>query len=208
MKNKMKILKITPDPENPRVIEEHSLKGLQESIKGYGDLSSLVCNKRTGQWVCGHQRNKAITKLFPGHKIVEKKKVVVNGETEWEGEILTKDNKPTGIRVRIVDKDIEWQKTANLLANDQRIQGSYDYKKLELVLEKYPSKSYEKYEMRDLLVYAEEPEQKHPKPVNFKKQDPKWTHKISIYCTQDSYEETAEAVKNHIKESDEVQVMF
>ena len=107
---KNEIIKIKPDKENPRGIDDSALEQLKESISDFGDLGGLVCNKRTGEWVCGHQRNKALDKLFPGHKVAQGKEIMVNGEKEWQGEILTKDDKKTGFNVRIVDKDKEWQK--------------------------------------------------------------------------------------------------
>ena len=87
---------------------------------------------------CGHQRNKVLNKKFPNHKIVKTKSIIVNGEKEWEGQVLDKNDHPTGFHVRIVNKPIEWQKMANIIANDNRIAGQYDYNKLRAVIEKYP----------------------------------------------------------------------
>ena len=186
-------IKIKADKENPRNIAPESLDKLKESISDFGDLAGLVCNKRTGEWVCGHQRNKALNKLFPGHKIIQGKEVMVNGDKEWEGEVVTKDGKKTGFKVRIVDKDVEWQKMANIIANDQRIQGTYDIEKLETVLKKYDSPMIEKYDLPTLKIYADDIAKEQPEKEH-EGSDKGWTHTITIKCTAQSYEVAHKAI--------------
>jgi hypothetical protein len=46
-------------PYNPRTINEHDFKALCRSIEAFGVVEPVVCNKRSGNIVGGHQRVKA-----------------------------------------------------------------------------------------------------------------------------------------------------
>ena len=202
-----KIIKIKPDPENPRTIEDYALEQLESSIDNFGDLSVLVCNEKTGQWVCGHQRNKVLNKKFPNHKIVKTKSIIVNGEKEWEGQVLDKNDHPTGFHVRIVNKPIEWQKMANIIANDNRIAGQYDYNKLRAVIEKYPPPpELEHFEITSLP--AEIPLEIQDKSrTNYHKKDAKWTHSISINCNEEGYA-TLKNYLTKLKSSEDFEILY
>ena len=190
-------IKIKPDPENPRSIEPNALDLLKESMEKYGDLAGLVCNEKTGQWVCGHQRNSALKKLYPKHKIIKKKEVIVNGEKEWEGEFVTEKGEGTGFKVRIVNKSIEWQKMANLIANDQRIQGTYHYDKLRNIIDKYPPPpELDNFNLPALPALALHDD--HNPATNkrdFNKLDEKWTHSIVIRTTEEEYPNIKDKIK-------------
>ena len=210
-----KILKIKPDTENPRDIDQVALDKLGESISDFGDLAGLVCNKRTGEWVCGHQRTKALNKLFPGYKVIERKEIIVKGDKEWEGEILSKDDKPTGFKVRIVDKDIEWQKMANIIANDTRIQGTYNIEKLSDIIHKYESPLIEKYNIQELKFYAPEKLPDDNYDYHDKKGSDKgeWTHGLTINCDESGYREihkllTESKVVDSLIEKGQVKIIF
>ena len=184
----MKEIKIKPDSENPRTIDKEALHKLGDSIGDFGDLAGLVCNKKTGQWVCGHQRTKALEKLYPGYKIVETKEVTINGEKEGEGEILTADDKKTGFKVRIVNKSIEWQKMANIIANDQRIQGQYELNKLSHILNSYESPMIKKYDLPELKFYSEDKTQENLRDNENIKDLDNLNKVITIKCNDQSYE--------------------
>jgi len=46
-------------PYNPRRISDHDMKRLRASLKTWGMVEPLVCNRRTNHIVGGHQRVKA-----------------------------------------------------------------------------------------------------------------------------------------------------
>ena len=46
-------------PYNPRVITDHDFEALRRSLRFFGPVEPLVCNRRSGRIVGGHQRVKA-----------------------------------------------------------------------------------------------------------------------------------------------------
>ena len=60
---------LKPNPQNPRAMSRADAIALADSIKEFGDLSSIVFNIRTGQLVGGHMR-KASFENMPGEKQV------------------------------------------------------------------------------------------------------------------------------------------
>lgn len=93
-----------PAPYNPRKISPAALEGLRVSIAEFGDLSGIVVNRRTGNFVGGHQRLAAL------------------GVTEIP------DPPPEeigGLRVRVVDWPASKEKAANIAANSSAISGEF-----------------------------------------------------------------------------------
>lgn len=99
---------LKPAPYNPRKISKKAATGLGASIKKFGDLSSIVWNKRTGHLVAGHRRLEQLQKA--GAKLVAGA-VVARGKT---------------FPVRIVDWDAKTEKAANVAANNPHIAGDFD----------------------------------------------------------------------------------
>jgi DNA modification methylase len=56
----MKLKDLAPNPKNPRKISDDQLRRLDKSLTEFGDLSGFVYNKRTGNLVSGHQRQKVL----------------------------------------------------------------------------------------------------------------------------------------------------
>ena len=101
---------LKPCPYNPRNIDAESAAGLQTSLAEFGDISSIVLNRRTGFLVAGHQRVAALNVLYGDLPIVD-------------GVITT----PTGERfaVRVVDWPKEKADLAMIAANNAFIAGDF-----------------------------------------------------------------------------------
>ena len=56
----LKLSTITPNPKNPRKIEDDAFSGLRKSLERYGYVDLIIVNKRTNMIVSGHQRYKAL----------------------------------------------------------------------------------------------------------------------------------------------------
>ena len=117
-------------PYNPRTISSEAMDGLRDSMYVFGDLSGFVWNKRTGNIVCGHQRKAAIGDLDCSEiEWSDEIKVELGAKhgrfksVERNGQFRSKDG--TAFGVRMVDWPEEFEKSANILANDRRIQGHW-----------------------------------------------------------------------------------
>jgi len=114
MSKKSKAIKtlseLRPCPYNPRSMDAESAAGLQTSLAEFGDISSIVLNKRTGFLVAGHQRVAALTVLYGDLPIAD-------------GVITT----PAGERfaVRVVDWPKEKADLAMIAANNAYIAGDF-----------------------------------------------------------------------------------
>ena len=115
---------------NPRIITPAARDGLRRSLAVFGDLSGFVCNRRTGNVVCGHQRRAVLAEIdlsavdwgtpytcelgFPDARFTSH---------ERDGHVTT----PAGARfhVREVDWPIEFERVANLEANNPHIMGDW-----------------------------------------------------------------------------------
>jgi len=95
---------------NPRSITEEALEGLQHSLAGFGDISGIVWNKRTGNLVAGHQRLRALREKYG------KDLKLVDG-------VLVADHQR--FTVRVVDWDEATEKAANVTANNPNIAGEF-----------------------------------------------------------------------------------
>ena len=127
---RLKVLKA--NKRNPRKITSSRLEALRKSLEKFGDLSGIVVNRRTGNIVSGHQRQKAL----PDASIKIEKKfetptrcfTVAEGYVEIDGERF---------KYREVDAPEEWEVEALLAANNQG--GSNDEGMLKIVLADFPA---------------------------------------------------------------------
>jgi len=118
----IKLSTYNPAEYNPRDISEAALSGLKASLSRFGDLSGIVLNKRTGNYVTGHQRLKTIIKdLDPDISIDWLAAPDTDGSIGWG--FLTIGN--TRYSVRVVDWEIDKEKVANISANNPHIQGTF-----------------------------------------------------------------------------------
>lgn len=92
----MDIRNLRGAPYNPRTIDKKPLDGLTESMKRFGQVQSIVWNKRTRHVVGGHQRLKAMRAL--GQKTAE---------------------------VTVVDLSEAEERALNLALNNPEIQGKF-----------------------------------------------------------------------------------
>jgi hypothetical protein len=92
-------------PYNPRQIDVHALKKLRENIKRVGLLAPIVCNRRTGNIVSGHQRLACLDAL--------------EGGTSYR------------LQVAWVDLDEKTEREQVVFFNNEAAQGSFDIDKLE-----------------------------------------------------------------------------
>jgi hypothetical protein len=115
----MKIEDLKPAPYNPRKIDEASLRGLGKSIEKFGDISGIVWNKKSGHLVCGHQRLEALKKQYPDLKIEDN--VILAGDKKF--------------LIRIVEWDSKTEKLANIAANNSYISGTFDFVKLDEIIQ-------------------------------------------------------------------------
>jgi hypothetical protein len=145
-----------PAPYNPRKISEKAKKGLKRSLEKYGDLSGITLNKRTGNYVAGHQRINAI-KAEHGDDLtitdITERQVVLDGveQTEWVGQIKTSG---AAFTVRIVDWPLTIERQANVVANLQTISGQYTESVNEIAdeMESDSPDDYEMFGMDDMEV--------------------------------------------------------
>lgn len=122
---------LKPAPFNPRRIQKHDYEALIKSIGGFGDLSGVVFNKRTGELVGGHQRIEAYKALGGEIELTEALDEPNSVGTVARGYVTIKDEK---FAYRVVDWPLEKEKLANLAAN--RVQGEWDDDRLaELIYE-------------------------------------------------------------------------
>ena len=56
----IKFNNVHPMPDNPRIIDDVALKGLQASLERFGYVEPIVWNKTTGHIIGGHQRFKVL----------------------------------------------------------------------------------------------------------------------------------------------------
>jgi len=136
--NKME--ELNDAPYNPRMITPEALSGLTDSLQVFGDLSGFVWNEQTGNIVCGHQRKKALAgvklteiqwaepyevELGPNHDRFKSK--------EADGFFV--NDSGGRFKVRKVSWIAEFEKAANISANDPRIQGVFESTMLHSVID-------------------------------------------------------------------------
>lgn len=114
----MKLSDLKAAKYNPRTITDNALSGLGYSIEEFGDIASIVINKRTGNLVSGHQRIKALQDKYGDLEII-----VINNEVIKDFSVIVT---PESIfLVRQVDWPVEKEKAANIAANNPHIAGSF-----------------------------------------------------------------------------------
>lgn len=114
------IQQLKADPANPRKITQESADMLRQSMEKYGDLSGIVWNKQTGELVCGHQRMDQLKQLYGDElQLFEFK------DAQYIGAIGKEQ-----FEIRIVDWDRGTQTAANIAANSEATQGTFNNKKL------------------------------------------------------------------------------
>jgi DNA modification methylase len=131
---------LKPSSYNPRTIAGNNLKGLALSLEIFGDLSGIVWNKKTGKLISGHQRQKAI-KDFEGAKIKWQPETTITlGEEENRfksreraGTLTTPSGQTYSIRQ--VNWKEDFEKAANLAANNPNLQGEFVQADVERLLE-------------------------------------------------------------------------
>lgn len=125
---------------NPRSITPEALRGLENSLFVFGDLSGFVWNENTDNIICGHQRQKAMEGIDLSD---------IDWGEPYEVELGTKEKRfkskeqlgtfstKNGAKfiVRRVNWDQPFENGANVMANDLRIQGVFDDMKLGPILE-------------------------------------------------------------------------
>jgi hypothetical protein len=99
---------LAPNPRNPRRIKPKAGEGLKTSLSKFGDLSGITFNTRSGQLVCGHQRLAKLRELGGEYR---------DGSV-WVGS--------REFPVRVVDWDAQTEREANVAANNEAIQGTWD----------------------------------------------------------------------------------
>lgn len=95
-------------PYNPRIIDKHTRKRLQDALRRNGLIQPIVWNKRTGYIVGGHQRLVCLDAL--------------------EGS----DN--YNLDVAVVDADEQEERALNVSLNNQTLMGDWDLDALESIL--------------------------------------------------------------------------
>ena len=101
----MNLADLTPADYNPRRISDDAMSGLRASIRQFGLVDPIILNTTTGNVVGGHQRIKAA--IAEGLK--------------------------KGLVVRI-EADSTEEKALNVALNNPKIQGEFDYLKLEPIM--------------------------------------------------------------------------
>ena len=112
---------LAPAPYNPRCITPDALTGLTASIREYGDIAGIVFNVATGHLVAGHQRVSALRSR--GAEM----------EHDEVGPFLRDPGTGEVFRVRLVDWPEGKERTANVVANNPAIAGTFTPEVLGLV---------------------------------------------------------------------------
>lgn len=116
----MDISKIRKAPYNPRKMSKEAKQALKSSINTFNDISGITVNKRTGNIVSGNHRWEEVTHEHGGPK-----KLVLNHLSGEYYSLDTKSGVHTGFLVRVVDWDINKEKSANVTANSSLVMGEF-----------------------------------------------------------------------------------
>ena len=126
MEIKIDFNKIKAAEYNPRKITENEMRGLNNSMHEFGDISGITYNALTGNLIAGHQRYELLKREHSGVKFIHLKGEFFN---------IVSDKGETGYTMRVVEWDAIKEKAANIAANAHTIQGKFDLEKLPFVLE-------------------------------------------------------------------------
>jgi hypothetical protein len=114
----MDINKIRKAPYNPRKMSAASKKALKKSLDEFEDISGITINERSGNIVGGNHRWELLVKKFGRENL--------STQELSEGFYLLKaNNKSTGFLIRVVDWDLDKEKSANITANSDLISGEF-----------------------------------------------------------------------------------
>jgi hypothetical protein len=116
----LKISDLKGSPDNPRVMKEKAQKGLNKSVKTFGDLSGITFNETTGNLVTGHHRMIGLESTYGDQLKIEP---IEGSKDHW---IVTPDGER--FRVRVVAWDKTKEMAANITANNSAIQGQFNDK--------------------------------------------------------------------------------
>jgi len=129
-----KLKDFNPAEYNPRLISDAAKLGLAKSLEVFGDLSGLVVNKKTGNIISGHQRS-SILKDINAHPIKWGDYFTAElgpGTTGQDGRFVSKErlgvlklDNGRQFGIREVEWPIEFEKAANVSANNPSIQGEF-----------------------------------------------------------------------------------
>src|SRR3990167_117417 len=100
------VAKLNPAPYNPRKISDDAMARLEKSIETWGLVDPLICNKRTGTLIGGHQRLKVL-----------RKRGIAAAECV------------------VVDLPLSREKALNVALNNQKMAGEYDFTMLADLLQ-------------------------------------------------------------------------
>lgn len=123
-----KLTGLAPSDYNPRRVTSEALGKLKKAMKQFGDLGGIVFNRRTGRLISGHQRTKNMRRdvniIYPNGETPNAEGDVY-GEIVYYGKVFP---------VRVVDWDEKKEMAANIVANNDAIQGSWDMQALSKLL--------------------------------------------------------------------------
>lgn len=131
---KVKLSDVKPMDDNPRVMEDRNLAGLEASIERFGYVEPIVWNERTGHIVGGHQRY---------------------------GVLKSKGVREAAMVV--VDLSGSDEMAANLTLNNPKIEGTWDDTALALLSQVEDSDG-ELFDSLNMDTLRESLEKKPPKP--------------------------------------------
>ena len=128
-----KLSDIKPDKENPRILTEEARGALGFSMEGFGDISGITLNERTGELATGHQRWGELVKRGENPDVKQVKRYKFRGE--WEKLCTVFTEKAGLFTIRVVDWTKEKQQAANLAANSRLLAGDYTQEAIGLLKE-------------------------------------------------------------------------
>lgn len=123
-----KITELTPNKRNPRKISKRKQEALKKAIAQFGDLGSIIFNRRSKQLVGGHQRVAVIPKDAPIHIEKHYETPTFTG-TVAEGYVLVNGER---FKYREVMWDDTTERAAMIAANAQGGEWDEDLLKEEL----------------------------------------------------------------------------
>ena len=117
-KKSLEAKNLIPADYNPREMDDESRKGLETSMKEFGDISGITWNKTTSNIVTGHHRWEGLINQYGLDKLTFE---------HLRGDIhaILADGEDTGYTLRQVEWDEAKEKAANIAANSHKIEGQF-----------------------------------------------------------------------------------
>lgn len=148
-----KIEEIHPAEYNPRTIGKDELQRLENSIRTHGIVDPILVNRRTGYRVVGgHQRLKVARKLG------------------WEE-----------IPCLVIDVPEDQEKAINIVLNQRKLMGEYDFSRLADLLQEIDSGAFDVSEATG-FVESELEEIANWTPDTHQEEEQAAFHGVLIYC--------------------------